>query len=50
MGLYRVSNTWSNNLEERKKFILARLKDRIRAEAEKEEKNLLRNNNNAGGK
>tara|TARA_B100000131_G_scaffold257295_1_gene252256 strand:+ start:3638 stop:3799 length:162 start_codon:yes stop_codon:yes gene_type:complete len=41
MSLYRVSSTWSNNLESRKQFILERLKARIRVEAEREEKERL---------
>ncbi len=40
---YRVSYSWSTNMERRKEFILNRLKDRIRARALKEEVLLSRN-------
>jgi len=49
MSLYRISRVWSNDLDDRRRFILARLKARIRAEAEKEDERLSRNSYNVDG-
>ena len=40
MSLYRVSSTWTHNVEGRKEAVISRLKARIRMEAEKEERRL----------
>ena len=48
--MYRFSSIWSNDLNDRKRFYLDRLKDRVRKQAEKEEERLSRNNNNVKGK
>ena len=49
MSTYRISSIWSNNLSDRKRFYLDRLKERIRMQAEMEEKKLSRNNSNVKG-